>query len=706
MMSKCILQTAAILLALGWGQAAWGQTSITASQGDFSADIVPLTSALNAVDEYQYQGYKANMGLEQAGHSVLFFHQNPSGALSLIVVHGPPALDVTNSTGIARFIFSDLPAGSRLDLRDDADDQFEFSPPAARVRWKWYPGRTDGLIISQLGDDFSIQITPHFIQGVSAWDLVTFGPEGPQLVPLPALDQSLILSMGAAAGRGVRAAFKTIPADPLYAFIPVTFDARDSLAPQDSRLILYEWDFDGDGMFEAHSEKAVVSQVFMQSGAVRVTLRVTSSGGSAAVVSKTLNLLSPPSVRAVRGISTSSALPGSTFRVTLTLHVDQNLAGLGVEEVWPPSWVIESVQGNGAVLKAQRGQWVFPEALKAGQTKRIVYDVTVPSVDKLNELPEVYQVEGTLTGDLPPFRIAVDGETSVEVASCLPTAVALAHVLVDDSRVDLRMPETIQAAQLAYAQTRWLEGEGLPLACSLELSLVEFERLASYRMLQLPVDQSLPDGGVGSGVRVSRTIMTALPDNQLLPALSYGNRFRVRLDVQALRQVTHVGISEVLPFGWEIEPLDLPDVIYNPRQAQWLLIGPLSAGQVRSVFYDVQVPAASGTEVQLIRGSAYLPDSLFSEMIVGEYQVLTLECLPVLLAVAHWNTSDHTIDLSLDNVIQPHQAQAALDAWLSSTPIPGTCGQLPDLETLRLINRYAQEGIPIDEPLPEGTTNP
>lgn len=700
-MGRNILLLIAFAIGLSVGHVAWAQAPLTLTQGDFSIGIVPLTGEIPASAFYRYQNLSANTGFERPGHSLLFFYYDSvADALALGIVHGPPLVGVTNSTGIARFVINDLPASSTLELRDDPQDQFEFAPPIARLRWKWYSGRADGAIINHLGNDFSIKISPQFIQGTTNWDVLTLGPEGIDIISLPALDQSVFVAMGAAAGQGARAVFSTHPKD-LYTFVPITFDATRSIAPAGQDIVLYEWDFDGDRVFDAHTQRAVVSHVFQRNGAVPVSLRVSTADGRTATSTQTLTLQPQKGVSGRRSISTPTALPGSTFRVTLSFTIEQNLVGLGIEEVWPASWKIKAVQNDGAVLKAQRGQWVFPNALKAGQTKTIVYDVTVPSPDKLETLPQMFPVQGALTGSLPNFKTAITGESWVEIASCLSAPVALAHFNVAQNELDLRLPETISAAQLTYAQTLWLEEGNLPSACSSSFTLSALQRVNSHRALQLAVDEALPSGGILRGVRVWRSILTAFPQRQLFPSGAGGNRFRVQLDIRAIRDLDSVGITETLPFGWQVEPLEIADVVYHPRQQQWVLLKPLKMGQTKRIVYDVVVPAGERAQDFSLRGSAHIVDSLFSEIIEGDRDVTVLTCLPVPLAIAHWDVEKNAIDLSLDNVIQLQQAQAATDLWVKDQTLPGTCGAELTFELLRAVTQRAVTKIPLGQPLPE-----
>jgi len=706
-MGRILTLVVALIVLFGGSYTVLAQAPITIEQKGFVVDVVPLTGDDPASVFYDYRALQAHTGYEVAGQSVLFFYQNnQTGILSLVAVHGAPALDVTNSTGIVRFIIDRLPRSSFLEVQDDPQDMYEFSPPIATLRWKWHTGRTDGVVISDLGDDFDFRIAPHFIQGVNDWVVLSKKSNGTvNSTVLPELNQTLSFTTGAAAGRGVRADFEVHPSGNIHTFTPLAFDASNSLSPDDSDIWIYEWDFDGDGLFDAQVERPVVSHSYQQSGRVNVTLRVTTRGGTTSTVSKELIILSQIGARGIRHISTPTALPEGTFRVTLTIHIEQDMAGLGVEEIWPQSWIMEAVQNDGAVLKPERGQWVFANTLTRGDTKTIVYDVTIPHVDFLNGLPNYFEVQGVLTANLPRFVSKIDGEYELEVASCLSVPVALAHYDFATQDIDLRLSETISARQLSLAQGLWFEGGDLPNTCYSGINIEAFQTVRSYHNLDISVDQPLPNGGLLRGVRVNRSIKTNLPNAELYRGSRDLIRFRVQLEINILRDLESLAITEILPTDWEVLAPSLLDVMYHSENHEWLILGPLVAGQSRALVYDVVVPQSTIANNYYIRGSAVLPDSAFSEVTAGNSHLSVVDCLSMLIAISHWELETDTINLALDNVIQSGQAVAAADYWLYDTPIPGTCGEKLDLEMLQMVTNYALSGVPVDEALPDNYDN-
>jgi lysophospholipase L1-like esterase len=65
----------------------------------------------------------------------------------------------------------------------------------------------------------------------------------------------------------------------------ITFDASGSFDPQGLSIDLYEWDFDGDGIFEFQTTENTATHIFNEAFNDFVLLRVTSEGGGSALAS-------------------------------------------------------------------------------------------------------------------------------------------------------------------------------------------------------------------------------------------------------------------------------------------------------------------------------------------------------------------------------------------------------------------------------------
>jgi hypothetical protein len=70
--------------------------------------------------------------------------------------------------------------------------------------------------------------------------------------------------------------------------IPIVFDAQGSFDPQGLPILLYEWDFDGDGGFDLETTTATVTWTYDAAFDGFVILRVTSEGGTALASARTV----------------------------------------------------------------------------------------------------------------------------------------------------------------------------------------------------------------------------------------------------------------------------------------------------------------------------------------------------------------------------------------------------------------------------------
>lgn len=115
----------------------------------------------------------------------------------------------------------------------------------------------------------------------------------------PAQTTTGLVTIDVGPGRPPVAEFSYLPAMPVTGQ-NVIFDAGASFDPDSAdRIASYEWDFDGDGIFDALSSTPTVSHVFPAPGIYTVQLRATdTSGMSSPVTSREINVEQnqPPSV--------------------------------------------------------------------------------------------------------------------------------------------------------------------------------------------------------------------------------------------------------------------------------------------------------------------------------------------------------------------------------------------------------------------------
>lgn len=193
----------------------------------------------------------------------------------------------------------------------------------------------------------------------------------------------------------------------------VTFDASAS-GSSGSRIVRYEWDFNGDGQYEESTESAKLMHLFDESGTLNVTLRVTDPAGGQTTNSRALSV--QPAVVTVRRTISGPIAPnrvpaGSGFQVTITLRINQTVNGLGLDEAIPNEWRVGSGESGGAVFKSSEAQWLWFQTLNPGQTLKVIYNVTVSSGTSAG----IFRVEGIVSSFSPRFEISIPGDHEVRV---------------------------------------------------------------------------------------------------------------------------------------------------------------------------------------------------------------------------------------------------------------------------------------------------
>lgn len=193
----------------------------------------------------------------------------------------------------------------------------------------------------------------------------------------------------------------------------VILDASASHAPG-GHIVSYEWDLDGDGQYEESRAEPVLTRLFEAEGARIVTLRVVDDGGRSSTASQTVTVRGAP-VTIRRSISTPLApnrVPaGSSFQVTITLRANEAVNGLGLDEDLPAGWRASSVETDGAVYKGSELQWLWFETLGPGETRQVVYNVTVPR----SAAGGTFEIAGVASSFSPRFEIALPGDDEVRV---------------------------------------------------------------------------------------------------------------------------------------------------------------------------------------------------------------------------------------------------------------------------------------------------
>ena len=703
-------------LLLGATALAQGEGYYTVSQGDKREQVTPLEGPTNPVDYYNYLNSQSNTGLEEANTAVFFLYRDTLGGdVSLFVLLSGP----TGTAGTASATLSGVPSGAGFLLQDDEfdfRDVWELTPPAGSITWAWDESKGDGMILGPLGVEFDLTLYPQFTSGITAAQFLSGDIGATQVVSLDLVDPLIIEGT---ANLPPEVAFSVSPGAPNINEA-VTFDASASF-DVDGSIVDYEWDFDGDGLFDLTSSEPIVSYTYQTSGTKSVTLRATDSEGAAARTTFTLDV-AEVAVKVTRTISTMSALPGSTFKVVVRIEPDMDLAGAGLQEDLPVGWQIKPLENAGAAFKRADVQWVFIDKIKAGTTKVISYEVTVPSSDQLvaTTLPVCLYITGTFQALTPSLELPVEGDEAIEVTDVLRIKTAVAHLVPRigddlDDRIDLRLSQTIRPDQLARALEMWQNDEVVPWTQGATIELWMMKELAAYAYTCTPVDLPLPVVPQ-TEINALRTIATPVPCNNVL--LNYygedgdlsGNKFTVKVEIWAEEDLYGVGLEEDLPTGWKVTPIENDGFLYKWSRTQWVFPDKLPAGTCKVIIYQVEVPQTEAIEIPSSDPCYLSSNDLFGvvdsalpcqETVVGgDSAVDVSDCLSVIVAISRWNVDNDTIDITLSDKISFQQVQRAIAFWLEDEVVPRTCGYTVSYETLKTIVAYWLTNTNICDPLP------
>ncbi len=111
-----------------------------------------------------------------------------------------------------------------------------------------------------------------------------------------------------------------------------------------SGAFTYEWDFDGDGVYEVSTQDPVATHTFTEPGFVEVGLKVVDASGLAAVRRKGILVGEVPLI-AVRDLVEED---GATF-ILITFSTNDALTAPGLEETIPSGWQVEVAETGGSL---------------------------------------------------------------------------------------------------------------------------------------------------------------------------------------------------------------------------------------------------------------------------------------------------------------------------------------------------------------------
>jgi PKD repeat protein len=701
---------------------AQGAGYYTVSQGDKQVQIVPLEGPVSAIDYYKLENSQSNTGLEKANTAVLFLYRDTtSGTISLFVLLSGAG----GTAGTATMTLSGVPAGADFLVKDDDldfRDVWEITPPTGSVTWAWDDTKSDGMVLGPLGTDFETTLYPQFTSGITTVEFLSGNAGTPTEIPLNLIDPIMVKGMP---NMPPEVAFTVTPAAP-HINEPITFDASGSFDP-DGTIDEYEWDFDGDGLFDRTTTDPITTYSYEVSGLKNVTLRATDAEGASARTTNALDV-SDLAVKVTRTISTISALPGSTFKVVVRIESEMDLAGAGLEEKLPVGWKIKPLENAGAAFKRASVQWVFIDQIKAGTSKVISYEVTIPSSEELiaTTLPVCLSITGTFQARTPALELPVEGDSEVEITDALQIKTAIAHLVPrigDDTEdtIDLRLSQKIAPQQLERALEMWQNDETVPWTQGTMIDLEAIKELSAYAYTCTPVDLPLPLVPMAE-VTAARTIATPVPCGNIL--LNYygpdgslaGNTFTVKVEIVADQDLYGVGLKEELPTGWKVIPVENDGFLYKRSRVEWVFSSKIPAGTMKTIVYQVEVPQTETIEMSMadpcyvsssdIYGTVDVALPCLDTAVTGDSSVIVSDCLSVIVAISRWDVENDRIDITLSNKISFQQVQRAIAFWLEDEEVPRTCGQVVTYETLKTIIAYWLTNTDICDPLPGSVSPP
>jgi len=124
-------------------------------------------------------------------------------------------------------------------------------------------------------------------------------------------------------------------------------------------------------------------------------------------------------IAGARTISSTTAVPGETVRVTVEISILSAIYGPIIHEDIPEGWGITVVDNGGSTYKSVGTNWLFSGI--QDETRRVVYDVEIPS----NAAEGEYYITGTTQAAIGnemmgPYQTAGDNVITVVSAGTSP----------------------------------------------------------------------------------------------------------------------------------------------------------------------------------------------------------------------------------------------------------------------------------------------
>ncbi|MEA1871152.1 MAG: hypothetical protein U9N00_03035 [Candidatus Bipolaricaulota bacterium] len=168
----------------------------------------------------------------------------------------------------------------------------------------------------------------------------------------------------------------------------------------------YEWDFDGDGLYEVTTDEAKITHIFTELGYITISLRVVDTHGHELTHSKGI-LIGESPLFAVRETTTEE---DGVILVRVTLSAQAEVSAVGLEEFIPRGWQVEVIDPGNTISKKEGENlyflWMNP--IYGGEMWTIIYRL----------YPSYGVGSPTLSGNVSGYgegrvRVPVCGDTTV-----------------------------------------------------------------------------------------------------------------------------------------------------------------------------------------------------------------------------------------------------------------------------------------------------
>ena len=168
----------------------------------------------------------------------------------------------------------------------------------------------------------------------------------------------------------------------------ISFTACQTCLSYDA--VSYNWDFDGDGVYDLSTPDPTVEHAFSEPGFVAVTLKVDEGGGRYSTCRKGIYVGETP-LFAVRKVTPDAS--GSVL-VEITVTAYTGTRAVGLEETLPIGWQWEILDASNAITKkeGQNLQVLWMNPIEPGETWTVSYRL-YPSVGTGSP-----QLAGTISG--------------------------------------------------------------------------------------------------------------------------------------------------------------------------------------------------------------------------------------------------------------------------------------------------------------------